>query len=122
MIGAPAVTFDREIRATPTRPRGARNLLLTVHVLATVGLFGADLGLLVLGTSSVASADPRSIYPATHLIGEIVVQPLAIVSVVTGVVLARVSSWGLLRYWWTAIKLATTLALTAVVLLVLPLM
>jgi hypothetical protein len=115
MIGASVATVDREIRATPASPRGGRNLLLTVHVLATVGLFGADLGLLVLGTSSLAGTDPSAIYPASHLIGEIIVQPLAIVSVVTGVVLARVSGWGLLRYWWTAIKLATTLALTAVV-------
>jgi hypothetical protein len=119
MIGASVATVDREIRATPASPRSGRNLLLTVHVLATVGLFGADLGILVLGASGVAGADARAIYPASHLIAEIIVQPLAIISVVTGVVLARVSGWGLLRYWWTAIKLATTLALTAVVLLVL---
>jgi hypothetical protein len=116
---ASVATFDRDIRAIPSNPRGGRNLVLTAHVLATVGLFGADLGLLVLGASSVTGADPRAIYPASHLIAEIIVQPLAIFSVVTGVLLARVSGWGLLRHWWTAIKLATTLALTAVVLLVL---
>ena len=119
MSGALVATLDPDIRTIPASPRGGRNLVLTVHVLATVGLFGADLGILVLGTSSLAGTDPSAIYPASHLIGEIIVQPLAIVSVVTGVVLARVSGWGLLRYWWTAIKLTTTLALTAVVLLVL---
>ena len=118
MSGASVATFDRDLRAIPASPRGGRNLVLTVHVLATVGLFGADLGLLVHGTS-IGAGDPRAIYPASHVIAEIVVQPLAIVSLITGVVLARLSGWGLLRYWWTAIKLATTLALTAVVLLVL---
>jgi hypothetical protein len=117
--GVSVATFGRDNRATPASPSSGRNLLITVHVLATVGLFGADLGLLVIGTSGIAGADPRAIYPASHLIAEIIVQPLAIISVVTGVVLARVSGWGLLRYWWTAIKLVTTLALTAVVLLVL---
>jgi hypothetical protein len=116
---ASVATFDGDLQAIPSSPRGSRNLLLTVHVLATVGLFGADLGLLVLGTSSVAGTDPRATYPASRLIAQIIVQPLAIISLVTGVGLARVSGWGLLRYWWTAIKFATTLALTAVVLLVL---
>jgi hypothetical protein len=120
MIGASVASLDREIRTTPASPTvGRRKLLLTVHVLATVGLFGVDLGLLVLGTSSLAGADPLSTYPAAHLMSEVVIQPLAVVSLVTGIALARLSGWGLLRYWWTAIKLAITLALTAVVVLVL---
>ena len=112
-------TLDRDIQASPSLPAAWRNLLLTVHVLATVGVFGADLVLLVLGAASVFGADPRTVYPAAHLIGEILVQPLALVSLGTGVALALLTPWGLFRYWWTAIKLAITTALTIVVLLVL---
>jgi ABC-type spermidine/putrescine transport system permease subunit II len=96
-----------------------RNLLLSIHVLVTVGAFGADLVLMLLGTWSALGADPRAVYPAAHLIGQVLVLPLAIVSLVTGVALALLTGWGLLRFWWTAIKLAVTLALTAVVWLVL---
>ncbi len=90
-----------------------------MHVLATVGVFGADLVLLVLGASSVVGADPRTFYPGAHLIGQILVQPLASASLGTGMALALLTPWGLFRYWWTAIKLAITTALTIVVLLVL---
>jgi hypothetical protein len=88
---------------------------LTLHVLTTVGLFGADLVLLTLGVSAVLGADPRTVYPPSHLIAAVVVQPLAIAALATGVVLGRVSGWGLLHYWWTAIKLGLTLAMTIVV-------
>jgi hypothetical protein len=43
------------------------------------------------------------------------VQPFAIASLATGVGLALLSGWGLVRFWWTAIKLAVTAALTLVV-------
>jgi hypothetical protein len=95
---------------------GARNkALLTLHVLTTVGLFRADLVLRILGVSGVLGADPRTVYPPRRLIAVVIVQPLAIASLATGVVLGRVSGWGLLRYWWTTIKLVTTAALTLVV-------
>ena len=95
---------------------GARNkALLTLHVLTTVGLFGADLVLLTLGVSAVLGADPRTVYPPSHLIAAVIVQPLAIASLATGIALGRVSGWGLLRYWWTAIKLGMTAAMTLVV-------
>ena len=118
-MSTPLATLNRERPSTHVTPVVGRQLLLTVHVPATVGLFGADLALVVLGTSTLAGADARSMYPSAHLIGVLVVQPLAIVSLFTGVVAARLSGWGLLRYWWTATKLAITLALTVVVLLVL---
>jgi hypothetical protein len=35
-------TLDRDIQARSSFPAAWRNLLLTVHVLATVGVLGAD--------------------------------------------------------------------------------
>jgi hypothetical protein len=112
-------TLDSDIQVNAALPAARRNLLLAVHILATVGLFGADLVLLLLGASSVFGADPRSVYPAAHLIGQMLVQPLALVSLSTGVALALLTPWGLFQYWWTALKLAITVALTIVVLVVL---
>jgi hypothetical protein len=99
----------------PPRPK----LLLTVHVLATVGVFGADLVLLVLGLASLLGAEPRTIFPAAHLVATNLVAPLALVSLASGLLLARLTGWGLFRYWWVSIKLAITVVLTLVVFAVL---
>jgi quinol monooxygenase YgiN len=58
---------------------GARRsgLLLLVHILATVGVFGADLVLVTLGFCAVFGADPSTIYPAAQLVASTVVAPLA---------------------------------------------
>jgi hypothetical protein len=67
------------------------------------------------------------IRPPSHLIAEVVVQPLAIALLAgpfarelvdagnTSIALGPLSGWGITRYWWTAIKLAITAALTLVV-------
>lgn len=96
-----------------------RKLLLTAHVLATVSVLGADLALLVLGISDVGGAAPQTIYPAAHLMSAWLVAPLAVLSLGTGLLLGLLTPWGILRYWWVAIKLAITAVLTVVVLVVL---
>lgn len=108
--------------ALPSKPSaGVRRsrLLLTVHILATVGVFGADLVPVTLGLSAVFGADPSTVYPAAQLVASSVVAPLALVSLASGAVLARLNGWGLFRYWWVTLKLAITLILTLVVLTVL---
>ena len=96
-----------------------RKLLLTVHVAATVSVLGTDLVLLALGIASLDGADPRTMYPAAHLVGAWLVAPLAVLSLGTGLLLGILTPWGLLRYWWVTIKLALTVVLTGVVLFVL---
>lgn len=96
-----------------------RKPLLALHVAATVSVLGADLVLLVLGAAGVRGAAPATIYPALHLVGSWLVAPLAVVSLATGLLLGALTPWGVFRYWWVAIKLAITAALTAVVLFVL---
>ncbi len=96
-----------------------RKLLLTAHVATSVSVLGTDLVLLALGISSAGGADPRTIYPAAHLVVAWLLAPLAIVALGTGVLLGMLTQWGLLRYWWVTIKLALTAILTGVVLFVL---
>jgi hypothetical protein len=47
-----------------TLPQPWRNLLLTVHVGASVSVLGTDLVLLALGIAGLTGADPLTIYPA----------------------------------------------------------
>lgn len=107
-----------------TLPASWRKLLLSVHVGATVSVLGADLALLVLGIAGLKGSDPQgsdpqAIYLAAHLVSSELVAPLALLSLGTGVLLAMLTPWGLLRYWWVAIKLAITVILTGAVYFVL---
>ncbi|HJZ49444.1 MAG TPA: hypothetical protein VKE41_19840 [Roseiflexaceae bacterium] len=96
-----------------------RKLLLTVHVVATVSLIGTTLVLMALGISGLRGADPRTVYPAAYLVEAWVVAPLAVLALATGLLQAVLTRWGLLQYWWVAIKLTTTLGFTGLVLFVL---
>ena len=100
---------------TSSRPTGWRVALLTVHVVASVGAIGAALVLLTLGIAGVLGADPRTVYPAAHLVEAQVIAPLAVLALVSGLVQALLSRWGLIRYWWVAIKLALNIVLVALV-------
>lgn len=93
--------------------------LLAAHVATTVGVLGADLALLALGVAGANGSEPATVYPAAHRIGAWVIAPLAVASLGTGVLLGASTRWGLVTYWWVAIKLAVTVALTAMLLLVL---
>lgn len=57
-----------------TTPR----LLLILHVAVAVGLLGAALVLVALGLAGLRGADPRTVYPAAHLVDAWVVTPLAV--------------------------------------------
>jgi hypothetical protein len=104
---------------TSSKPPRWRTALLTVHIVASVGAIGAALVLLAFGIAGLRGADPRTVYPAAHLVERWVIAPLAVLALGTGLVQALLSRFGLVRYWWVAIKLTITSALAAVVFLVL---
>lgn len=97
-----------------------RKALLALHVITAVGLLGADLAVLALVVRAALGPAAPWIYPAAAFLGSWVLQPLAITSLLTGIVQGLVTRWGVLVYWWTAIKLAlntagVVLALTVLV-------
>ncbi|WP_246857231.1 DUF2269 domain-containing protein [Pseudarthrobacter sp. NIBRBAC000502770] len=97
-----------------------RRVALTAHVLSSVGWFGGVAAFLVLAVAGLASPDAqlvRAAYLVMGLIGWFVIVPLALASLLTGVVSSLGTTWGLFRYYWVLIKLLIT-ALATVVLLV----
>jgi hypothetical protein len=100
-------------------PSPWHKLLVTVHVIATVSVLGADLVLLALGIAGMGSMEPRAIYPIAHLVAAWLVAPLAALALGTGLLLGVLTPWGVFRYWWVTIKLAITVLLTGAVLFVL---
>jgi hypothetical protein len=104
--------------ASVLTPR-SRRLLVTVHVLAAVGLFGADLALVALGSFGAGGAAPQAVYPAMSLLAQWLVVPLAFAALGSGLLLGALGRWSLLRHGWVAVKLAITVALAAALVVVL---
>lgn len=57
----------------------------------------------------------RSLYVAMEVLGTAVLLPLAVASLVTGLVQSLGTSWGLFRHWWVIVKLSLTVLSTVVV-------
>ena len=103
-----------------TTSPAVRRATLTAHVAFSVGLLGAVVAVLALGVAVLTSADAGLVsgsYLVMDWLGWSVLVPLAAGSLLTGVVVALGSSWGLLQHYWVVVKLALTVAATAVLLL-----
>jgi hypothetical protein len=103
-------------------PRPARMALLTLHVTMSVGWLGLDGALVALETSGRSTADPPAqagIASAMSAIALWVLIPVVFLSVGSGLALALLTPWGLLRHWWVLAKCAITIVLAAAGLLVL---
>lgn len=101
-----------------------RKFALTAHITASVGLLGAIAGFIALAITGLTSQDAemaRAAYLAMELIAWCVIVPLAVGSLLTGVVQAVGTPWGLFRHWWVVGKLLLTVFATCVLLLKMPL-
>lgn len=98
---------------------GPRKLALTAHVLSSVGWLGAVAAFLALALTGLNSDDSqlaRAVYPAMDVIVRAAIVPLALMSVLTGVIQGLGSRWGLFRHYWVVIKLIVTIVATVVLL------
>lgn len=100
-------------------PRPWHKLLLTSHIGASVGALGADLSVIVLVATAQAGGGGEALYAAAHLIAGTLLAPLALLSLLSGLLLGLTSGWGLFRYWWVTVKLGIVVVLSGAVLFVL---
>jgi uncharacterized membrane protein len=103
-----------------TMTPGFRKLALTVHVTATLGWLGAVacfLALSVVGLTSEDAQTVRGVYLVMEPTAWFILVPLAFASLLTGLVQALGTSWGLFRHYWVLFKLLITVFITIVVLL-----
>lgn len=97
-----------------------RRLTLTTHVVASVGWLGAVVVFLALSIAGLVSPNPatvRSAYLAMEAIGLLVLVPFSVASLLTGIVQALGTTWGLARHYWVLAKLAINLVASLVLLL-----
>jgi hypothetical protein len=103
-------------------PRSLRKLVLTVHVVVSVGWIGIEAGLLALGLTGLYTRDPevlRVAYVAVGIFGGVFLVPVSMGTLVTGVLLSVGTPWGLVRHYWVVVKFVLTVALVAGSILVL---
>jgi hypothetical protein len=93
--------------------------MLTAHVTASVGWLGSVAAFLALAVVGVTSQDARTVqaaYPAMDVVARFVIVPLAVASLLTGLVQALGTAWGLFRHYWVLIKFVITVVAAAVLL------
>lgn len=104
-------------------PSAVRKVALAAHLSFSIGWIGAVVAYLALGIAAAAATDPRTIRGAwigMELVGWYVIVPLAVASLLSGLVMALGTRWGLFRHYWVVFSLALTSFATAVLLLHMP--
>jgi hypothetical protein len=104
-------------------PPPIRKTILVTHVGTSVGWLGALTGYLALDISTAVSTDiatVRGAYIGMDLLVRYAIVPLALASVLVGIINALGTPWGLFRHYWVLVKLILTLAALGVLLVKAP--
>ncbi len=100
-------------------PPRLRKFALAAHITFSVGWIGAVAGYIALDVAAATSRDAqtlRAAYLAMGLIAWYVIVPLALASLLTGLVMSLGTKWGLFRHYWVLISLLLTIFATVVLL------
>jgi hypothetical protein len=97
-----------------------RKFVLTVHLTTSLGWIGAVAAYIALDVAATTGQDVqlvRAAYLAMDLTVRFVIVPLALASLLTGIVQSLGTQWGLFRHYWVLVSLALTIFATVVLLI-----
>jgi hypothetical protein len=100
--------------------RHPRRVALVVHLASAGGWLGIDIAMAVVIVTATTTRDAATRTSCLLVLELITVWPLlgcGLACLLSGLVLGLGSKWGVLRYWWVAVKLALNLVLTGLVVL-----
>lgn len=125
--GRPVTGPERTRPRHPTTPgirltRRWRHALLVVHILSSGAWIGVDVIVAVLIGTGWFAGDTGLRSLAYRALANFVVWPMlasGLLCLITGLVLGLGTKWGLLRYWWVAVKLVLNVALCTLIVTVL---
>jgi uncharacterized membrane protein len=114
-----------KVASARRRPAGVRRALsprirravLTVHIIASVGLLGDVAAVLAVNVRAATTADAglaSSSYELLQMFSVLFGIPLSFAALVTGVTLGLGTKWGVLRYGWVTAKLLLLLSVILV--------
>lgn len=104
---------------TYTMSQRVRKFALSMHITVSVGWIGAVAAYLALDITVVTSPDAqtlRAAYLAMELIAWYVIVPLALATLLTGLVMSLGTRWGLFRHYWVLISFLLTVFAVVVLL------
>jgi hypothetical protein len=102
-----------------TMAPGWRKLALTAHVTSSVGWLGGVVVFLALAVVALTTGEAqvlRAVYLAAEPITWFVIVPFALASLLTGLIQALGTTWGLFRHYWVVFKLLLNVFATVVLL------
>lgn len=89
-----------------------------MHVVSSAAWFGIDLAMGILLVISLVAGDPHTAGLAVQAAGLFAIWPMfgaSLVCLASGVVLGIGSKYGLVRYWWVAVKLAFNVIMSTLI-------
>lgn len=96
----------------------ARKSFLVLHILSGAAWFGIDLALGTLVVTALVTEQPRTAGTAVAALELFAIWPMfgaSLVCLASGAVLGLGSKYGLLRYWWVAVKLAINVLMSILI-------
>ena len=112
---APFHRFGRLVTITLTPP--LRKFALAAHITVSVGWIGAVAAYIALDVTAATSGETetlRAAYLGMDLLARSVIVPLAIASLLSGLVVSVGTKWGLFRHYWVVVSLMLTIVATVV--------
>ena len=94
-------------------------MMLTTHITFSVGWIGTVAAFLALSIVGLVSSDVvvRSCYIAMEIVAWFIIIPFCFASLLTGLVQALGTHWGLFKHWWVFVKLVLTVIATLILIL-----
>jgi hypothetical protein len=95
-----------------------RKLLLLTHILAAGLWLGLDIGLGILVLTAFTTGDGRVAGLALQAVPMFAIWPMfgaSVASLLTGAILGLGGKYGLIRYWWVALKLAINVLMSVLI-------
>ena len=105
--------MTQRLRLSPA----ARRAVLTVHIVASVGLLGDVAGFFALAVRGATTDDPQlaaSTWTLLETFSVVFGIPLSFLSLGSGLVLGVGTRWGVLRHRWVTVKLGIILSVILV--------
>jgi hypothetical protein len=96
----------------------ARKSVLVTHILSAALWFGVDIALGILVVTAMLTDEVRTAGVALQAVEVFAVWPMfgaSLVCLATGTVLGLGSKYGLLRYWWVAVKFGINVVMSTLI-------